>query len=301
VSGISSNTQFVLDTGIEHYSTAKCTVTQETSTAPRRIIIRMPQSRMDSTQLQKYMADREQLFTTSRTISVSEMATTLAHEINQPIGSIANILRGTKSRLEKMGTANEEILLALDKALNQSQFASRIIARIRDFTQSRQPKRVECDVHDLVSDSINLLDWVLAQSDVSVKLHSQAKLAIVNGDATMLQQVFTNLIRNAVEAMRDMQPQDRHLDIHVRLQQRNVQIEIADKGHGLTQETQDNLFVPFVTQKTQGMGVGLNICRSFVELHQGRLWLAPNDMAGCTSFVLLPLHNPISSTTNNTE
>jgi len=128
-----------------------------------------------------------------------------------------------------------------------------------------------------------------------VKLHSEAKLAIVNGDATMLQQVFTNLIRNAVEAMRDMQPEDRHLDIHVHLQERNVQVEIADKGHGLTQETQDNLFVPFVTQKTQGMGVGLNICRSFVELHQGRLWLAPNDMSGCTSFVLLPLHIPVNN------
>ncbi|MEE9335099.1 MAG: sensor histidine kinase [Granulosicoccaceae bacterium] len=280
--------RFEIDTGIENHKSAHCALNLE---GEQHVTVRIPKSRIDSLQLQKYMADRELLFTTSRTISVSEMATTLAHEINQPIGSIANILRGTKSRLEKMGTANDEILLALDKALNQSQFASRIIARIRDFTQSRQPKRVECDVHELLSDSINLLDWVLAQSEVSVKLHSQANAAIVNGDTTMLQQVFTNLIRNAVDAMSGMATKDRHLDIHVRLQERNVQIEIVDKGHGLTQKTQDNLFVPFVTQKTQGMGVGLNICRSFIELHQGRLWLAPNDHSGCTSFVLLPLHH----------
>jgi len=199
---IQVNQRFVTDTSIENHKTAYCMVSQKEE---RYLTVRIPESRIDSAQLQKYMADRELLFTTSRTISVSEMATTLAHEINQPIGSIANILQGTKSRLERIETS-DEILNALDRALNQTQFASRIIARIRDFTQSRQPKRQACDVHELLNDSVNLLDWVLAQSAVSVHFHLPQTNVIVNGDATMLQQVFTNLIRNAVEAMSGITP-----------------------------------------------------------------------------------------------
>jgi len=239
-------------------------------------------------QLRKYMADREQLFTTSRTISVSEMATSLAHEINQPVGTIANILKGVKARLNKIDPVPEQCVVAIDRALEQTNFASRIVSRIRDFTTARQPKRVDCDVHTLLDESVRLLDWVLVQSKVKVTMASAEGVVRVNADATMLQQVFTNLIRNAVDAMRDSASDERELHIKAFRSANDVQIEITDTGHGLTDADQDNLFVPFVTQKTQGMGVGLNICRSFVELHQGKLWLMPNDLGGCTASVLLP-------------
>ena len=239
-------------------------------------------------QLSKYMADREQLFTTSRTITVSEMATTLAHEINQPVGSIANVLKGLKARLKRDSLAPDEYVTAIDRALEQTSFAARIVSRIRDFTSSRQPKRVDCDVQKLLEDSIQLLDWVLMNANVHVDLAPVENTLWVNADATMLQQVFTNLIRNAVDSMRDSSRTLNELKICAFLQGNEVQIEITDNGHGLSDTAQDNIFVPFVTQKTQGMGVGLNICRSFVELHQGKLWLMPNDNGGCTASVLLP-------------
>lgn len=239
-------------------------------------------------QLRKYMADREQLFTTSRTISVSEMATSLAHEINQPVGTIANILKGVNARLKRIDPIPEQCVVAIDRALEQTNFASRIVARIRDFTTARQPKRVDCDVHTLLDESVRLLDWVLVQSKVKVTMVAPESDVRVNADATMLQQVFTNLIRNAVDAMRDSASDERELHVKAFRSADDVQIEITDTGHGLTDAAQDNLFIPFVTQKTQGMGVGLNICRSFVELHQGKLWLMPNDLGGCTASVLLP-------------
>jgi len=239
-------------------------------------------------QLRKYMADREQLFTTSRTISVSEMATSLAHEINQPVGTIANILKGVNARLKRVDPVPEKCVEAIERALEQTNFASRIVSRIRDFTTARQPKRVDCDVHTLLDESVRLLDWVLVQGKVKVTVAAADGVVRVNADATMLQQVFTNLIRNAVDAMRDSPGDERDLYIKAFCSGDDVQVEIADTGHGLTDAAQDNLFVPFVTQKTQGMGVGLNICRSFVELHQGKLWLMPNDLGGCTASVLLP-------------
>lgn len=239
-------------------------------------------------QLRKYMADREQLFTTSRTISVSEMATSLAHEINQPVGTIANILKGVNARLKRIDPTPEQCVVAIERALEQTNFASRIVSRIRDFTTARQPKRVDCDVHTLLDESVRLLDWVLVQGKVKVTMAPADGDVHVNADATMLQQVFTNLIRNAVDAMRDSASDERELHIKAFRSADDVQVEIIDTGHGLTDTAQDNLFVPFVTQKTQGMGVGLNICRSFVELHQGKLWLMPNDLGGCTASVLLP-------------
>lgn len=265
----------------------------ETQLCIPTIAIRLSEVAPVAADIQDYLIEREKLFTTSRTISVSEMATTLAHEINQPIGSIANILKGARSRLEKTD-CDDSIPAALGQALEQTQFASRIIARIRDFTQARQPARIDVQLKDLVVGSIRLLDWVLAKSSTSVELIMPAESIVVNGDATMLQQVFTNLIRNAVDAMIASPVSDRDLTVTLVVEESTVRIEFEDAGHGLSKGAEENLFVPFVTQKAQGMGVGLNICRSFIELHQGRLWLAPNDHGGCTACVVLPVVQPVN-------
>lgn len=256
---------------------------------PDYIAIELKDSRDQFSHLQSYMEEREKLFTTSRTISVAEMATTLAHELNQPIGTISNILKGVKTRIQKNSTESDDILAALERAIDQSGFAARIISRIRDFTQSRQPRKVECDVFALVQESAELLDWVIDKAGVNVVFQRPEEPIWVNGDPTMLQQVVTNLIRNAVDAMREAEPKNRILSLTVKIKEGDAQIEIADMGHGLSDSAERNLFVPFVTQKSQGMGVGLNICRSFVELHQGRLWLAQNESGGCTAFVVLPI------------
>lgn len=245
----------------------------------------------------QYIADREKLFSTSRTLTVNEMATTLAHELNQPIGTVVNLLHGCLERLEQhnAGAApipdkqiDNDVLEALDFAIRQSRFASQIIARIREFTEARQPNMEQLDIRDLVHESTQLLDWVLASESVHLSLLSGDKPLMVACDRTLLQQVLVNLCRNAIEAMREMKIGERHLDVKLYLSDDGVHIDIIDSGPGMTDDSINDMFKPFVSSKRDGMGIGLNICRSFVELHQGRLWVTNNKKQGCTAHIRLP-------------
>ena len=257
----------------------------------------------------RHLEDRERLLFTSRSLAVGEMASTLAHELNQPIGTVANVLRGLRSRLERQG-ANEELLGGVKLALEQALFAARIIARIREYTHSRQPRRERLDLGQVVRESVALLDWELQRDGVQVTLDLLPGPCRVNGDEVMLQQLFVNLLRNALEAMRD-NPADasgcatRRLALRMVRERGMAVLALRDNGCGLPQDAQAQLFVPFQSTKPNGMGIGLNICRSFVELHQGRLWFTPNDESrdntgcepcgepdterGCTFHVALPL------------
>ncbi len=236
--------------------------------------------------LHEYMQARDNLFSTSRTISVSEMATTLAHELNTPIGTISNILNGVKMRLKNPDAQIGTIDSALDRALDQTRFSQNIISRIRDFTQSRRPKPDVLDTRLQLKEAIELLDWLLKHNHCQVQIIVPDEPLYISGDATMLQQVFINLIRNAVDAMYQQNKERRKLKVSAENIEGKITVSITDTGHGLG--SGDKLFVPFATTKSGGMGVGLNICRSFIELHQGRLWLSPNEQEGCTCFVELP-------------
>lgn len=253
-----------------------------------RVVLQLHASTMATDDMHLYMQAREHMFTTSRTISVSEMATTLAHEIKQPIGTITNILRGVKLRLAKPGTPMEQIEQALDKALEQANFTNSVITRIRGFTQARRPQQQMLNLGKLTRDSLSLMDWLLSASQCRVELQVADEPLACKGDPTMLQQVLVNLLRNGIEAMEDLEPVERCLKIECAPVGQNIRVSIHDKGHGL-EGTEQTLFVPFATSKSSGMGVGLNICRSFIELHQGRLWLSPNAAGGCTSCIELPL------------
>ena len=238
-----------------------------------------------------YLRARDDLFSRSRTISVSEMATTLAHEINQPVGAIVNLLRGTRRRLET-GDATpatlERVAPALEQALEQALYTSSVIARIRDFTRSRRPAREPIDVAALVRRSLALLDWMLEGEGCRVETDFPDVSTRLVGDETMLQQVLVNLVRNAAEAMRTTPRDARLVRVEARLDGERLTLSVTDRGEGLGNAEAD-LFVPFATSKPDGTGVGLNICRSFVELHGGRLWLAPNVDGGCTARIELPL------------
>jgi signal transduction histidine kinase len=239
-----------------------------------------------------YMQAREHMFTTSRTISVSEMATTLAHEIKQPIATISNILKGMSIRLKRDDLTASQLEESLGNALEQAQFTNSVINRIRDFTQSRRPQQQALDVVSLIHDALSLMDWLLSANQCAVELSLTDQSLRCQGDPTMLQQVLVNLLRNGVEAMQECQPDSRILSVTCKQRGTFVRVSIHDRGHGLEGKEQ-SLFIPFSTSKATGMGVGLNICRSFVELHQGRLWLSPNDGGGCTAHVELPLDTAV--------
>ena len=242
--------------------------------------------------VQRHLEDREQLLFTSRVVSVGEMATTLAHELNQPIGAVVNLLRGVQMRLARDDAAPaDDVRQALGRATDQALFAARIITRIREYTHSRQPKRVRFDLVRTLRASVELLDWEIARDNVQLELSAPPDEACtVVGDETMLQQVFVNLVRNALDAMRSLPPgAPRALGAHVQRVGAQVEVAITDTGCGLSDDAQARLFVPFVSTKPSGMGIGLNICRSFVELHQGRLWFSRREPAGCAFHLALPL------------
>lgn len=253
------------------------------------VVLRMEDVAERERVTQRHLEDREQLLFTSRAISVSEMATTLAHELNQPIGTIANLLRGIGMRLHRSNGGSEEILAALDRATDQALFAAKIITRIRDYTHSLQPRREHIDIADLVCASVALLDWEIRRERIAVHLDAGTAALPVEGDEVMLQQVLVNLLRNAIDAMRGGAHETQRLEVRAQLIDSEVEITISDSGCGLSAEAEKDLFVPFISTKPTGMGVGLNICRSFVELHQGKLWVSHNEDVGCTFHVTLPV------------
>jgi signal transduction histidine kinase len=272
-----------------------------------RLALRLVDAGAQGQAVQRHLEDRERLLFTSRVVSVGEMATTLAHELNQPIGAVVNLLRGVQMRLARAesgtgtgtgigaGAAGDgEVRQAVARATEQALFAARIITRIREYTHSRSPKRARFDVGQVLRASVQLLDWEIARDAVCVELEVPADAeAVVVGDEVMLQQVFVNLARNALDAMRALAAgAPRVLGAHVALTASQVEVAITDTGCGLSDDAEERLFVPFASTKPSGMGIGLNICRSFVELHQGRLWFSRRQPAGCAFHVALPLATP---------
>jgi len=253
----------------------------------RFVLVRLVRAPNIDKPLQQYLESREGLFSTSSTISVSEMATTLAHEINQPVGTITNLIRGLQSRLTAQNLSPEQLAQALDYILEQAVFTGGVISRIRDFTRARRPTFVPIDAHGLLSDAVSLLDWMIETSGCVVHWELGADERTVDGDKVMLQQVIINIVRNAIEAMHEVPAGERKIRIASHIVKNRLRLTVTDVGHG--PDGEERWFVPFVTDKPGGMGVGLNICRSFMELHQGRLWLAPGNDGGCTVTVELPL------------
>lgn len=260
--------------------------------------IRLTQNTARDHYLKHYIAEREKLFNTSRSISVGEMATTLAHELNQPIGTMINMINGVHRRLQNGVFDKTEILAALSTAEKQGHFATNIVSRIRDFTHARKPKKTINNICELLEDTVILLDWVFESENVTVKQRITDTSISVYADKTLLQQVFVNLLRNSIEAMEDIRPIDKNILVDVHETEDGVLITITDSGSGLEDSNEKDLFTPFASKKMGGMGVGLNICRSFIELHQGRLWFTDNKSdpifsskevkTGCTAHILLP-------------
>ena len=261
---------------------------------------RHAQARDQEQAARRHLEDREKLLFTSRTLAIGEMASTLAHELNQPIGTVSNVLRGLRARLAADGA--EYLLGALQLALDQALFASRIIARIREYTHSRQPRRDVLDLGGVAREAVALMDWEVQRDGVQVRLDLPRDTLFVQADEVMLQQVFVNLMRNALDAMRDSGASPPRLVITLAAERGMAVLTVRDNGRGLPADAP--AFVPFQSTKPNGMGIGLNICRSFVELHQGRLWFTPNDALppnaapgadearGCTFHVALPLCSP---------
>jgi two-component system sensor histidine kinase DctS len=230
----------------------------------------------------------ERLQATQRLIAMGEMASSLAHELNQPLAAIAGYNSGCLNMLAS-GTANlADVEDALGKSTEQAQRAGRIIRRIYEFVRRAEPKSEPCDLASLIDEVTGLVEPDARRLGMRILREVDAALPPVQGDRVLLGQVILNLIRNGIDAMRDVAPEQRCLSVMAELETDQVHLRIADRGHGITADVAERLFEPFFTTKVEGMGMGLNICRSVVEGHKGRLWIDPNPEGGSIVHVLLP-------------
>jgi len=214
----------------------------------------------------------ERLQSAARLTTMGEMASSLAHELNQPLGAITSYLTGSLNLIERGGTSVEEIAPALAKASQQAQRAGQVIRRVHEFVRKREPQRVALDAPQLVEGCRALVELQARHSATQISIQVDPPVPAIVGDAVMLEQVILNLARNAIEAMADVPPGRRVLVITARRDDgAGARISVRDFGAGIPEAVAEQLFSPFFTTKAEGMGMGLSICRSIVEAHGGRL------------------------------
>jgi len=216
----------------------------------------------------------------SRLTAMGEMASTLAHELNQPLSAITNYIKGSKRLLES-GTDKNTVMVreAIDKAAEQALRAGQIIRRLRDFVARGESEyRVE-PMSKLVEEACALALVGAKDLGVRVKFEFDPAADLALADRVQIQQVLLNLVRNAIEAMQELDK--RELTVRVAGgSDHTVKISVADTGPGIAPELAAQLFQPFVTTKRHGMGVGLSISRTIIEGHGGRIWAEPNPGGG---------------------
>jgi two-component system sensor kinase FixL len=217
----------------------------------------------------------------SRFTALGEMASTLAHEINQPLTAITNYLKGSRRLLERMKGEQASMLReAVGKAADQALRAGDIIRRLREFVARGESERRVESLAKLVEDASTLALIGARENGVEVSFRLDAAADLVFADRIQIQQVLVNLIRNAIEIMVETSER-RELEIAtVASGEETVEVSVADSGPGLAPEVAAQLFQPFVTTKRKGMGLGLSICRTIVEAHGGRIWGDPRPGGG---------------------
>jgi len=232
-------------------------------------------------QTQRRLQDlQSELIHMSRFTAMGEMASTLAHELNQPLTAVASYLNGCRRLLEGTESVNALMLRdAIDRAADQALRAGQIIRRMRLFVARGESERQVENLTKLIEESSALALVGVREAGVRVDFDFDPRANFVLADKIQIQQVLLNLIRNAIEAMHDM-PR-RQLTISTAEQPDGmVEVCVSDTGPGIAPEVAPQLFQPFVTTKPHGMGVGLSISRTIIEAHGGRLWVAPNASGG---------------------
>jgi PAS domain S-box-containing protein len=252
------------------------------------------QSRQVAQELARHQLE---LMHVSRLSSVGQMIATLSHEVAQPmsaIGTFATVCAGlleskpeTLNRLESMKQCVEAIAA-------ENQRCRAILRRLRDYTRKAPRQLTACDLNAVLLESVDLIVHELLRHDVKVRCELAPSTALVNGDRIQLQQVIINLLTNARDAVLHVDRSRRVVLLRSSIQGDFVAVEVADQGIGLPAEQSDGIFEPFFTTKSDGMGIGLSICKTIVEEHGGEIHAFANESGGATFRILIPSNDKCS-------
>ena len=227
----------------------------------------------------------------SRLTALGEMASALAHEINQPLSAIANYLTGSRMLLAKVNPPIDRIDDAVERASAEALRAGEIIRRLRNFVARGETERQPESLSKLIEEASALALVGAKQSGVRVSMHFDRTVDTVLVDKVQIQQVVLNLIRNAMDAMADLPKREMNITVSSGLAGQAV-VAVSDTGTGITAEAVDRLFQPFFTTKAAGMGVGLSISRTIIEAHGGHLRARNCDDGGAVFEFTLPTVRP---------
>ena len=233
---------------------------------------------------QRERLQQERLQTAARLTILGELTSSLAHELNQPLGAIASYLAGSIAMLKNGHEDHAEVATALTKASDQTQRAGQVIKRIHEFVRKQPPRRERVRFVDVVESCRALIELQAKGEAIRIDIARTDTDVRILADPVMLQQVVLNLTRNAIDAMRSLRPESGRLVISVVAERSGVKLGVRDFGLGIAEQDDERIFAPFYTTKAEGMGMGLSICRTIVHAHGGRLWFERRDPG--TEFLL---------------
>ncbi len=217
----------------------------------------------------------------SRLTALGEMASALAHEINQPLSAIANYLKGSRMLLAREDVPHVRVANAVERAATEALRAGEIIRRLRDFVARGETERTIERLPKLVEEASALALIGAKEHGIRVQYAFSSQVDMVLADKVQIQQVVLNLVRNAVDAMADSASLERRLKISIQPTDNEMaSVLVTDTGPGIDPDVAKKLFQPFITTKRTGMGVGLSISRTIVEAHGGRIWATQTHIGG---------------------
>jgi len=241
---------------------------------------------------------------TSRLVTMGEMASSVAHELNQPLTAITNYCNGMVSRVQAESIGQDDLIAALQKTARQAERAGQIIHRIRAFVKRSEPQRQAAQARQIVDDAVDLAGIELRRRNVAIHTYVAQRLPTLMVDPILIEQVVLNLLKNAAEAIdsADMPPARRHIEMrvvprHTAEEGGVIEFSVTDMGPGLKEEIIGRLYEAFFSTKPEGLGIGLSLCRSIVESHRGRmkaqnLYNGP-AIVGCRFSFTLPVDLPV--------
>ncbi len=246
----------------------------------------------------EHQAEKAQV--TSRLVTMGEMASSVAHELNQPLTAITNYCNGMVTRVENNAIDKGDLIAALQKTSRQAERAGQIIHRIRAFVKRSEPQRQKASAQTIVEDAVDLAGIELRRRNVSIQTYVAQRLPTIMVDPILIEQVVLNLLKNAAEAIDNAKLPPSRRRIELRVVPRHtpeegdvIEFTVSDKGPGLKDEVIARMYEAFFSTKVDGLGIGLSLCRSIIESHRGRIKAVNlyngETPAGCRFSFTLPV------------